>query len=52
MKFLITGLIVLANLLSFASDREKQIHQFIEDELRYYPEARLADLYKNYFQDA
>jgi hypothetical protein len=34
------------------SDREKQIHQFIETELKYYPEARLADLYKNYFQDA
>jgi len=34
------------------SGREKQIHQFIEDELKYYPEARLADLYKNYFQDA
>lgn len=34
------------------SDREKQIQQFIEAELKYYPEARLADLYKNYFQDA
>ncbi|WP_321290594.1 hypothetical protein [uncultured Sunxiuqinia sp.] len=35
-----------------ASDREKQIIQFIDDELKYYPEAHLADLYKNYFQDA
>ncbi|MBN1927264.1 MAG: hypothetical protein JW798_15630 [Prolixibacteraceae bacterium] len=33
-------------------DREEQIRQFINDELKYYPEARLADLYKNYFQDA
>ncbi len=35
-----------------ASDREKQIIQFIDNELKYYPEAHLADLYKNYFQDA
>ncbi len=37
---------------SFASDREKQIRQFISDELKHYPEAHLTDLYKNYFQDA
>ncbi len=35
-----------------ASDREKQIVEFIDNELKYYPEAHLADLYKNYFQDA
>jgi len=35
-----------------ATDREKQIMQFIEEELKYYPEAQLTDLYKNYFQDA
>ncbi len=35
-----------------ASDKEKQIVQFIDSELKYYPEAHLADLYKNYFQDA
>lgn len=35
-----------------ASDREKQILQFIENELKYYPKAQLSDLYKNYFQDA
>ncbi len=35
-----------------ASDREKQIIQFIDNEFKYYPEAHLADLYKNYFQDA
>lgn len=37
---------------SFASDREKQIRQFVVDELKHYPEAHLTDLYKNYFQDA
>jgi hypothetical protein len=37
---------------TFASDREKQIRQFVSDELKHYPEARLTDLYKNYFQDA
>lgn len=31
---------------------EKQIKNFIESELKYYPEAQLVDLYKNYFQDA
>ncbi|QGY46292.1 hypothetical protein GM418_22295 [Maribellus comscasis] len=35
-----------------ASDTEKQIVQFINNELQHYPEAQLADLYKNYFQDA
>jgi hypothetical protein len=35
-----------------ATDREKQIRLFIEDELNHYPEAQLTDLYKNYFQDA
>ncbi len=35
-----------------ASDTEKQIVQFINNELQYYPKAQLADLYKNYFQDA
>lgn len=33
-------------------DKEKQIVQFINSELHYYPKAQLADLYKNYFQDA
>ncbi len=37
---------------SFATDREKQIRQFVNDELKHYPEAHLTDLYKNYFQDA
>lgn len=52
MKYLIAGLVLLTNLLSFSSDREKQIRQFVNDELKHYPEARLTDLYKNYFQDA
>jgi len=38
--------------VSHVTQREKQIREFIEDELDHYPEARLADLYKNYFQDA
>ncbi len=37
---------------SFATNREKQIRQFINDELSHYPEVHLTDLYKNYFQDA
>lgn len=37
---------------SFATGREKQIGQFVNDELKHYPEAHLTDLYKNYFQDA
>lgn len=48
-------LLVLAFFVSLACsafDREKQIRQFVSDELRYYPEAHLTDLYKNYFQDA
>jgi len=43
--FLLSGTII-------PSDREKQIVQFIDNELKLYPEAHLADLYKNYFQDA
>lgn len=35
-----------------ASERDQKIRQFIENELNHYPEARLSDLYKNYFQDA
>lgn len=35
-----------------ASEQEEKIIQFINLELKHYPEARLTDLYKNYFQDA
>lgn len=45
-------MLFLFEIISFASDREKRIQQFLEDELDHYPEARLTDLYKNYFQDA
>lgn len=34
------------------SERENQIRQFVDEELNHYPEARLVDVYKNYFQDA
>jgi hypothetical protein len=37
---------------SFSSCPDKKISQFIFDELKHYPKARLVDLYKNYFQDA
>jgi hypothetical protein len=52
MKHLLLGLLLLSNLFSFASNNEKQIRQFVNDELKHYPEAHLTDLYKNYFQDA
>jgi len=43
---------LLLSMSSFTSDREKQIREFVKAELKYHPEARLVDLYKNYFQDA
>lgn len=52
MKTSLSILFLIVSLVSFATDREKQIRQFVEDELKHYPEARLTDLYKNYFQDA
>ncbi len=52
MKELFSIMFLVIGLGSFASDREKQIRRFVEEELKYYPEARLTDLYKNYFQDA
>jgi len=45
-------LLVVLSSMSMSSDREKQIQQFVTDELSHYPEAGLKDLYKNYFQDA
>jgi hypothetical protein len=45
-------LFVVLTSVTIPPDREKQIQQFVEDELTHYPEARLKDLYKNYFQDA
>lgn len=52
MKHALCLIFLFIGIVSFASDREKQIRRFINDELRYYPEAHLTDLYKNYFQDA
>jgi hypothetical protein len=51
-KLALSILLILTGINSFASDREKQIRQFISEELKHYPEAHLTDLYKNYFQDA
>jgi hypothetical protein len=45
-------LMLLSCTSSYAADREKQIRQFVTDELKHYPDAMLTDLYKNYFQDA
>ena len=44
-------IILLINLCS-CSTRREQIRQFVAGELKYYPQSRLTDLYKNYFQDA
>lgn len=51
-RFILSVLVFFVVSASFASDREKQIRQFVRDELKHYPEAHLTDLYKNYFQDA
>ncbi|MCG6190279.1 hypothetical protein [Maribellus maritimus] len=52
MKISLVFILLFLSMTIFADDREKRIKQFINDELKYYPGARLADLYKNYFQDA
>jgi hypothetical protein len=52
MKISLSILLLVISLSVLAADREKQIRQFVEDELKHYPTARLTDLYKNYFQDA
>jgi hypothetical protein len=51
-KVILSILFIIGALFSFATNREKQICQFVNDELKHYPEAHLTDLYKNYFQDA
>lgn len=52
MKILLFFLFLLSGTVLFASNRVKQIREFVNAELKYYPEAGLADLYKNFFQDA
>jgi len=52
MKGIFSILFLVITFGSFASDREKQIRKFVEDEWKHYPGARLTDIYKNYFQDA
>jgi hypothetical protein len=49
LKFLI--IFLMAFLLNF-SDQDKKIEDAIKNELNNYPEARLKDIYKNFFQDA
>jgi len=46
-------ILILILLISFSCSRqEKFIRQSISEELKHYPEASLADVYKNFFQDA
>ena len=52
MKIYLVFILSFLSMIAFTDDREKEIIQFIGDELSYYPHAQLADLYKNYFQDA
>lgn len=52
LRLLLLVAALFAAVITFGSEREKQIRQFVNDELTYYPQARLTDLYKNYFQDA
>lgn len=51
-RYCILLLFVFATCFVMASEREEKIKQYIDSELKYHPEARLIDLYKNYFQDA
>jgi len=52
LKLILLLFFVITGITSLASEREQQIRQFVENELKRYPKARLQDLYKNYFQDA
>lgn len=52
MKTSFVFILLFLSINAFADNREEKIRQFIEAELKHYPEAHLTDLYKNYFQDA
>lgn len=52
MRIFFIYVFLFLSIITLAGPRKKEIKQFINAELKYYPEARLADLYKNYFQDA
>lgn len=42
----------ILTVLFFSAPDEKEIEKAILSELKYYPEAHLRDIYKNFFQDA
>lgn len=52
MKASLVCLFLFLSMITLAGNREKKIREYINAELKYHPEARLVDLYKNYFQDA
>ncbi len=45
-------LILLIPLITAGTDINKKIEKAVRNELHYFPEARLRDIYKNFFQDA
>lgn len=45
-------LVFIFSMLLVTSEREKKIELAIKNELKHFPEARLRDIYKNFFQDA
>lgn len=52
MKLLLVQIFLILAISGTASNHKKQVIDFIQSELKFYPEAQLVDLYKNYFQDA
>lgn len=52
MKLFVCIAFMTITMVSTAQIREKEVQQFVDLELKNYPEASLLDLYKNYFQDA
>lgn len=45
-------MVLIVPFLFVNQEREKKIEQAVLNELKYYPEARLQDIYKNFFQEA
>jgi hypothetical protein len=52
MKLFVCIAFMAITMVSTAQIREKEVQQFVDLELKNYPEASLLDFYKNYFQDA
>ncbi len=45
-------LVLVLPLINTGEDLNKKIEKAVQTELRHFPEARLRDIYKNFFQDA